>query len=178
MAKLSRRTFLSCAALSLAAARREPAVAGPTEMDLFVTGRDGYHTYRIPSLLVTAKGTLLAFCEGRRHGRGDTGDIDLVLKRSVDGGAAWQPMTVVWDDGPNTIGNPCPVLDRSNGTIWLPLTRNLGQDTERQIVEGTSHGNRTVWIMKSTDDGATWSKPLEITATSKAPDWTWYATGP
>src|SRR5437870_13252709 len=164
MAKLSRRTFLSCAALSLAAARREPAVAGPTEMDLFVTGRDGYHTYRIPSLLVTPKGTLLAFCEGRKHGRGDSGDIDLVLKRSHDRGATWQPLQIIADDGPNTVGNPCPVVDRSTGTIWLPITRNLGQDTERQIEAGTGVGTRTVAILKSTDGGATWSKPLDITA--------------
>ncbi|MCY3021151.1 MAG: sialidase family protein [Planctomycetota bacterium] len=146
--------------------------------DVFVSGQDGYHTYRIPALLVTAKGTLLAFCEGRKGGQGDSGDIDLVLKRSLDGGATWLPLQVVWDDGPNTAGNPCPVLDRSTGTIWLPLTRNLGQDSESQIMAGTSKGTRTVWITKSTDDGATWSEPVEITQTTKDPSWTWYATGP
>ena len=51
--------------------------------------RAGYHTYRIPSLIVAPKGTVLAFCEGRKNGRGDTGDIDLVLKRSTDGGKTW-----------------------------------------------------------------------------------------
>ena len=152
--------------------------AGVTETDLFVAGRDGYHTFRIPALLATSKGTLLAFCEGRKHGRGDSGDIDLVLKRSSDRGATWQPLQLIADDGPNTVGNPCPVVDRSTGTIWLPITRNLGRDTERQIVDRTGMGTRTVALMKSTDDGVTWSKPLDITAAAKDSTWTWYATGP
>jgi len=147
-----------------------------TQTDLFVSGTDGYHTFRIPSLIVTSKGTLLAFCEGRRNNRSDTGDIDVVLKWSANNGAIWQPMKVVADDGPNTIGNPCPVVD--GGTIWLLLTRNLGSDTEGRIFDGTSKESRTVWVSGSTDDGMTWQKPKEITQTTKSPDWTWYATGP
>jgi sialidase-1 len=145
---------------------------------VFVAGESGYHTYRIPSLYVTPNGTLLAFCEGRKQTRSDTGDIDLVLKRSFDNGATWEPMQVIADGGPNTVGNPCPVVDRDTGVIWLPITRNLGEDRERQILDGTSKGTREVWIMKSTDDGATWSEPVDITETTKSPDWTWYATGP
>ncbi|MCX5654351.1 MAG: sialidase family protein [Planctomycetota bacterium] len=65
-----------------------PPAAGPAThlVDVFVAGTDGYHTYRIPSLIVTPKGTLLAFCEGRKTGRGDAGNIDVVLRRSFDGG--------------------------------------------------------------------------------------------
>ncbi|MBE3099381.1 MAG: exo-alpha-sialidase [Planctomycetes bacterium] len=157
-----------------------PPAAGPVThlVGVFLAGAEGYHTYRIPSLIVTPKGTVLAFCEGRKAGRGDSGNIDLVLKRSTDGGNTWQPMQIVWDDGPNTIGNPCPVVDRSTGTIWLPLTRNRGEDNEAQIKNRTSKESRTVWMTKSTDDGVTWAKPVEITATTKSPDWTWYATGP
>jgi len=157
-----------------------PPAAGPAThlVDVFVAGTDGYHTYRIPSLIVTPKGTLLAFCEGRKAGRGDAGNIDTVLRRSLDGGRTWQPMQIVADDGPNTIGNPCPVVDRTTGTIWLPLTWNLGTETESQILKGTAKASREVWMMKSTDDGATWSKPVNITATTKPPDWTWYAAGP
>jgi sialidase-1 len=148
------------------------------QTDIFEAGKDGYNTYRIPSLIVTAKGTVLAFCEGRRKSSSDTGDIDIVLRRSFDNGATWQPMQIVADDSSNTLGNPCPVVDRATGTIWLPLTRNLGSDTEDRIRAGTSKESRTVWMSKSTDDGATWSKPEEITKTTKRPDWTWYATGP
>src|SRR5262245_58292726 len=150
----------------------------PTQSAVFVSGQAGFHTYRIPSLLVSAKGTLLAFCEGRKTGRADTGDIDLVLRRSCDGGKTWQPTQIVWDDGDNTCGNPCPVVERSTGTIWLLMTHNLGRDTEAQILERKSVGSRTVWVCKSTDDGATWSRPSEITRDVKKPDWTWYATGP
>lgn len=154
------------------------AAAGPEHTAVFTSGADGYHTYRIPSLIVTPKGTLLAFCEGRKTGRGDAGNIDLLLKRSTDGGKSWSAAQVVWDDGPNTCGNPCPVIDRATGTVWLLLTHNLGSDTEALLVEGKSKGTRTVWVTKSTDDGATWAKPIEITKNVKRPDWTWYATGP
>ena len=95
-------------------AAEEPLVQGP----VFVAGEVGYHTYRIPSLIVSAKGTVLAFCEGRKKGTSDAGDIDLVLRRSTDGGKSWLPMQVVWDDGANTCGNPCPVVERESGVIW------------------------------------------------------------
>jgi sialidase-1 len=154
------------------------ADGAPTETAVFTSGENGYHTYRIPALLVGPKGTLLAFCEARKTGAGDAGKIDLVLRRSSDGGKTWGPMQIVWEDGDNTCGNPCPVVDRSTGTIWLLLTHNLGEDTEAKIQGGTSKGSRTVWVCKSGDDGATWSKPVEITKDVKAPDWAWYATGP
>jgi sialidase-1 len=145
---------------------------------VYAAGESAYNTFRIPSVIATPKGTLLAFAEGRRTGAGDAGDIDLVLKRSHDGGASWSSLQVVGDNGPNTFGNPCPVVDRHTGTIWLLTTQNRGTDHERDIIAGTSQAGRTVWAVKSTDDGATWSPPTEITASVKQGDWTWYATGP
>ncbi len=152
--------------------------AEPDRVNVFVSGEGAYHTYRIPSAIVTTKGTLLAFCEGRKKGRSDTGDIDLILRRSNDGGKTWGKVQVVWDDAGNTCGNPCPVVDRENGTIWLLMTHNLGEDNEARIVDGKSKGSRTVWVTKSADDGETWSKPVEITTDVKLKEWTWYATGP
>ncbi len=146
--------------------------------NVFTSGQGGYHTYRIPSLLVTKQGTLLAFAEGRKNGGGDTGDIDLLLKRSTDSGQSWQPMQTVWDDAANTCGNPCPVLDRDTGTISLLLTWNRGDDHEGQIIAQQSKDPRRVFVTSSTDDGATWTKPREITADVKPTNWTWYATGP
>ncbi len=108
----------------------EGASAPLERTDVFVSGQGGYHTYRIPALIVTSNQTLLAFCEGRKNSASDTGDIDLLLKRSTDGGKTWSEPQVVWDDGPNTCGNPCPVVDETTGTIWLLLTHNPG-DTER-----------------------------------------------
>jgi sialidase-1 len=129
-------------------------------------------------LLETSSGTLLAFCEGRKKGQGDSGDIDLLLKRSQDGGATWGPQQVVWDEGADTCGNPCAVEDGTTREIILLLTRNDGRDREADIIDGKSRGTRTVWIAKSTTKGATWSPPVEITSAAKKPDWTWYATGP
>lgn len=144
----------------------------------FVAGAGGYHTYRIPSLLVTPRGTLLAFCEGRRNSASDTGDIDLLLRRSADLGRTWEPIRVVVDRGPDTVGNPCPVVDRDSGTIWLLLTANRGDDRESDIVARKSKSTRTVWLCRSEDGGLTWSAPADITAQVKPAEWTWYATGP
>ena len=146
------------------------------QQPIFVSGTHGYHTFRIPALTVTKKGTVLAFCEGRKGGRGDAGDIDMVLRRSVDGGETWEPMQIVWNDGANTCGNPAPVVDRNTGTIWLLMTWNDGKISERRINEG--QGSRDVWVTHSNDDGLTWAEPVNVSATTKKPDWRWYATGP
>ena len=147
-------------------------------IDLFESGTQGYHTFRIPALTTTLAGTVLAFCEGRKNARGDTGDIDMLLRRSEDGGQTFAPFELVWDDGPNTCGNPCPVVDARTGAISLLMTHNLGHDHEREIIDQTSAGTRTVWLTRSEDDGRMWSPPVEITAATKQPNWTWYATGP
>ena len=145
---------------------------------VFVSGKGGYHTYRIPSVLVTAKGTLLAFCEGRKRGGGDAGNIDLLMKRSTDGGRTWSAQQVLWDDGPNTCGNPCPVVDEATGTIWMLNTWNRGSDGERAIIADKSTDTRRVFVYRSRDDGRTWTKPVDITKSAKRPEWGWYATGP
>jgi len=148
------------------ATREKPANAAcGFTTDVFVSGEGGYHSYRIPSLLVSKKGTLLAFCEGRKSSRSDAGDIDLLLRRSSDKGRTWQATQLVHEEGgvkPVTIGNPCPVVDQQTGTIWLPFCRD----------------NDDVFVTSSSDDGLTWDKPREITADVKKQDWGWYATGP
>ncbi len=148
------------------------------QTEVFRSGEAGYHTYRIPSLITTRKGTLLAFCEGRKNSRGDSGDIDLLLKRSFDGGKTWTPFQVVVNQEGDTIGNPCPVVDRKSGTIWLLLTSNPGNATEKEILNSEGEGTRSVWLTHSRDDGASWASPVEITQSVKLADWTWYATGP
>jgi sialidase-1 len=154
------------------------AAESPAHTDVFVSGQEGYHTYRIPAILVSPKGELLAFCEGRKHSSSDTGDIDVVMKRSADGGKTWSKMQVVADQGPHVIGNPCPVVDRSTATIWMPLTRNRGDEPEPKIMKGITTEPRTVWLTKSADDGHTWSEPVNISETTRKPHWRWYATGP
>lgn len=150
--------------------------AAPTPV--YSAGKDGYHTYRIPALAVTGRGQLLAFCEGRRRGQGDAGDIDLLVKRSADGGQTWGPQQVVRTDPGNTCGNPSPVLDKTTGTLWLLSTWNRGDDPENRIIAGTSRDTRRVFAMSSADDGRNWSAAREITSDVKRSNWTWYATGP
>ena len=152
--------------------------APPTQIEIFRAGEGGYHSYRIPALIATPKGTLLAFCEGRKNSGGDAGDIDVLLRRSFDRGKTWSPVQKVADMGVDTIGNPTPVMERKTGTIFLLLTGNPGAATERQITEAAPGAVRSVWITRSTDEGASWAPPVDITAQVKRPDWTWYATGP
>ena len=158
-------TLILLWALLLAATRVPAAPAFLEQSALWTAGQDGYHTYRIPALLVTTKGSVLAFCEGRKTGSGDHGDVDLIAKRSSDGGRTWSPHAVVHEEGGEakvTIGNPCPVVDAKTGTIWLPFNRD----------------NKAVFITSSTDDGKTWSMPRNVSATTMKPDWDWVATGP
>ena len=154
------------------------AQSAPIQNAVYVSGEGGYDTYRIPAVVVTRSGTVLAFCEGRVSGRGDSGDIDLLVKRSDDHGVTWSNHTVVWSDLDNTSGNPSPVVDSTTGIIWLLMTWNRGDDKEREIIEQTSEDTRRVYVTHSDDDGMTWAEPREITSLAKRPDWTWYATGP
>ena len=119
------------------------------EVPLFVAGEGGYHTYRIPAITVSARGTVLVFCEGRKTSPRDNGDIDLLMRRSVDGGKTWQPTQLVYEEGGNqpiTIGNPCPI-SAADGTVHVLFCRN----------------NRRAFYIKTNDDGRTFSKPREIT---------------
>ncbi len=164
--------FLFCASTTL---------AQPVRQVLFRAGEGAYNNYRIPALLVTGKGTVLAFCEGRQTPAGsgnDTGEINIIVRRSVDGGKTFLPPSVVWADGKNTCGNPCAVWDADTSRVILLMTRNRGQDHERDITAGKTAESRTVWVTTSSDDGATWEKAREITADVKKPQWAWYATGP
>ncbi len=145
---------------------------------LFKSGTSGYNTFRIPAIITTLKGTLLAFAEGRKNSSSDTGDIDLVMKRSDDNGKTWSDLIVIWDDNDNVCGNPAPVQDIVTGRIFLLTTWNLGSDHEPDIIKGRSRDTRRIFLLVSSDDGRTWSEPDEITASVKQSKWTWYATGP
>src|SRR5882757_3876989 len=93
----------------------------------FVSGQGGYYTYRIPAIVSSTNGTLLAFCEGRKNSSSDSGDIDIVLRRSTNNGASWLAMSVVQEEGGSasiTIGNPEPVVDETTGFIHLLFCRN------------------------------------------------------
>jgi sialidase-1 len=160
-------------------ATRPVAAAGPLfeETDVFVSG-DGYPTYRIPSVVVSGRGTVLAFGEGRQ-GAGDHTANDLVLRRSRDAGRTWAPMQLVAADRPNVLVNPTAVEDRGSGRLWLMYQRYPAGAAERQVERGYE-GERIcrAFVVHSDDDGRTWSPPREVTRSVKRPEAGSLASGP
>ncbi|UQI46999.1 exo-alpha-sialidase [Streptomyces sp. HU2014] len=158
-----------------------PARTGFAERVLFSAAQDGppgeYSCFRIPALVAgPAPGTVLAFAEGRKGNCGDATDIDVVLKRSADGGRTWGPLQLVDEGDGDTHGNPAPVVDRATGRVVLVTTYNKGrQDAANCDVPC----DRTPHVQYSDDAGGRWSRPRDLTKSLRPPGWnSWYATGP
>lgn len=125
----------------------------PQQVDVFVAGQDNVHTYRIPSMLATPGGSLLVFCEARKQGIRDASPTDMVLKRSLDAGRTWLPVqTLVHGQGNEAIMNPCPVVDRTTGTILLFCIK----------AHKIEHGRHRHLLLTSRDEGKTWSEPADL----------------
>ena len=153
------------------------------KVDLFTAGQEGYKLYRIPGLVVTKRGTVLAYCEARKSDRGDWGQIDILLRRSTDGGKTWGPRAKLADvPGPKsknpvalaqklatpgeiTYNNPLAIAD-ANGSVHFLFCLEYAR----------------CFYLRSNDDGATFTPPVEITAAfdkfRPAYDWKVLATGP
>ena len=155
--------------------------AEPRTVEVFVNNVDGYPFYRIPSLICTPKGTLLAFCEARSGN--DQSPTNMVLKRSLDGGKTWLAMQMVVKAVPEAVMDPTPVVDRKSGEVLLvydrwpemPKGRDLG---EFKRLPGLGRDSITTWVTTSKDEGATWSTPVDITAMTKKREWTETIHGP
>lgn len=154
-----------------------PLLTSAVQSDIYKMGTEGYSCFRIPAIVKTKKGTLLAFAEARKTNCNDNGNIDLVVKRSTDNGATWGPLTMIWDDGNNTCGNPVPVVDQSTGNIFLVMSWNRGQDAIGDINNGTGLPRRA-YVTSSDDDGLSWAEPTNISAQVLQPGWGWLSTGP
>lgn len=145
--------------------------AEPEFSDVFVAGKDRYVSIRIPAVVVTKRGVVLAFAEGRAR-FADQAQNDIILKRSSDGGKTWGPMQLIADDGENSLNNPTAVVEQKTGRALLMYQRIPSHMKERGKnietgYEGTNiYRNLLTW---SDDDGATWTKPLDITRTTKRP---------
>ena len=151
----------------------------PPTVAVFTSGTEGYHTFRIPALLVLGDNELLAFAEARREGVADFGEIDLVQRRSEDGGRTWGALEVIRHWAGYTCGNPAPVRTADGDLVLLSLT-NGAEATEDDILAGrvAPDQGRRVWVQRSGDLGRSWTEPAEITEAVSRPDWRWYATGP
>ena len=131
---------------------------------VFISGTEGYRSFRIPAIISLPNRELLAFCEGRVNGAQDFGNIDVVMKRSADGGQTWSLLQVVAEFGDLQLGNPAPVVDLTDpafpqGRIFLFY--NTGNNHEGEILKG--HGIKSCEYRTSIDNGITWSVPADIT---------------
>ena len=135
-----------------------------SDIPVYTSGTDGHKSYRIPAIIRSPGGELLAFAEGRVNGSDDFGNIEIVLKRSLDLGKTWGPMTVIANNGKLQAGNPAPVVDLLDprypkGRIFLFY--NTGNKSESEVRNG--NGIREIWYKTSTDNGNSWSEPVNIT---------------
>lgn len=172
----------SCALLTLCFSALHAAEPLLEKTPVFPPGMNGIARYRIPGIVVTTKGTVLAYSEARRNGSADWGEIEVHLRRSTDGGKTWQEPKHIAHRGTRiegnphkkkdggereqTVNNPVAIVDRETGSIEMLNCINYAR----------------CFSMRSTDDGVTWSTPVEITATfepfRKHYDWKVIATGP
>mgnify|MGYP001027155771 CR=1 FL=1 len=150
-----------------------------TYIKLFDGGPSGYHSFRIPSIVKTKNGTLVAICESRRWNNTDWGDINVVYKRSTDNGNTWSGLGEIIGTGNGTWGNPTSVYDPdkgTNGRIWVFLSWNDGTHTSMATID--SWGDRKVYSCYSDDNGVKWSAPVDRTAALLPPGYKWDAMGP
>lgn len=150
--------------------------------DVFPANTNGIARYRIPGIVVTQKGTVLAYAEARRNSSSDWGEIEIHLRRSTDCGKNWEAAQHIAHHGTRlegnphkkkdggekeqTVNNPVAIVDRDTGAIEFLYCINYAR----------------CYAMRSTDDGLTWSSPVDVTATfepfRKHYDWKVIATGP
>lgn len=159
------------------------AAAELVQQDIFSMQQDGYNAYRFPSLVVSNSGTLLAFAAGK-SGVSDYAPGDLVLKRSFDNGRTWQGLQIALrtaDAGWSIVGNANPVVDRQTGAIIVPVAMYADSTEPAYDPPGGVQHNvpDRVYVVRSLDDGATWSAPVEITSSVKdsSAHWSYYALG-
>lgn len=155
--------------------------------NLFSGGDGSYHSYRIPSLIRTTKGTMLAICEGRKNSAADYGDIDVVCRRLLSTSTTWETTTQVIAGGTagdtDTWGNPTVVVNQTDGKIWLFMSwndRNHSQTGAGGLSPINAWGQRRVYACYSTatQDGTAWSTPVDMTSTLLPSNYKWDAMGP
>lgn len=155
--------------------------------ELFTERSDGYAVYRIPGIVVTAKGTVLVYCEARKLREADRGEIEIHLRRSTDGGRTFSSARQVAHLGPRLPRNPHLPPSQQNKDMGGPDEQTVNNPVAIAARDGTVHliycvEYRRAFHLRSDDDGVTWSSPQEITQGfepfRKQLDWQVIATGP
>jgi sialidase-1 len=147
-------------------------------------GDDNVHTYRIPGIAATDKGTVIAVYDIRYNNSGDLpGHVDVGINRSTDGGKTWGPMKIIMDMGEphqnNGIGDPAILFDPVTKTLWVAALWSKGNRSIAGSEPGLSPDTTGQFVLvSSSDDGVTWSAPINITAQVKDPKWHLYFQGP
>ncbi|GAC1312091.1 MAG: sialidase family protein [Mucilaginibacter sp.] len=159
---------------------------------VIANGDNGYNSYRIPAIIKAHDGGLIAFMEGRLNSSADFGNVKIIERKSTDNGKTWSASMIVAQNGNLQAGNATPVLDYTdplfpNGRIFLFYCS--GNNTQANVIN--LNGVREVWYITSTDNGSTWTAPVNITLLVHHPyqpafnplytdplQWTAYATGP
>jgi sialidase-1 len=153
------------------------------KIDLFEAGTEGYALYRIPGVIVTKRGTALAYCEARRTGKSDWDTIDIMLRRSTDGGRTWEPRHKIADIPGPKVKNPVALAQK----LAAPDDVTYNNPVAIAARDGMVHflfclEYARCFYMRSDDDGLSWSRPREITSTFESfrPEYDWrvLATGP
>lgn len=165
--------------LSVCAATKADAQILAAE-NVMVAGVDGYPVYRIPGFATAADGSLLLFAEGRPNGSdpGAAGDIDLVYKRSTDGGLTWSDLEVLHHRAGFDFSDPRVVIDESSGAAHLLYTQWPTTCGQTCVPTGLGDNSSVIYHQVSTDHGANWSGPANINAQVKDPAWGSLNTGP
>ncbi len=165
LVKIAKAVFLIIILIGLGCkVKNSIKVSGPEKVTVFEPQAGAYASMRIPALVLTKKGTLLAFCEGRISSASDWADMDLLMKRSTNKGINWSETKIIAarKDG-RPISNATPIVD-DNGTIHLLYHRGYEQ----------------AFYTKSTDDGKTWTSPIDITSVFEKfkPAYNWQVLAP
>lgn len=148
------------------------------------SGDDEVHTYRIPGITKTQNGTLISVFDIRYKNSGDLpGNIDVGMSRSKDGGNTWEPMKVIIDMGAphenNGVGDPSILVDPVTGSIWVAALWSKGNRSIAGSLPGlSSDSTGQLVLVKSDDDGLTWTSPISITSQVKNPIWHLFFNGP
>ena len=157
-----------------------------------IAGQDNCNTYRIPGLITTNTGTLIAVYDNRYKSSKDLQeDIDIGMSRSTDGGETWEPMRVIMDMGTygrlpqsqNGMGDPCILYDNRSGVIIVSSLWMNGGQADKMLWWHSQPGmspdvTGQFMIVRSFDDGLTWSAPENITGQIKLPEWQLLLQGP